>query len=50
MELQDLVSWARQAWVVWLMLAFAGIVWWTFRPKNKERLEDQGMIPFRDDD
>ena len=40
---------ANSLWVVWLMAIFLGIVFWAFRPKNKERFEADGQIPFRDD-
>lgn len=49
MDLNELYIWARQAWVVWLLVLFVGIVFWAFRPKNKTRLEDYGNIPLRDD-
>ena len=32
------------------MIAFLGIVFWAYRPKNKSRFEDCGDIPLRDDD
>lgn len=50
MDLNELVSWARQAWVLWLLILFVGIVFWAFRPKNKQRFEDLGHIPLRDED
>lgn len=40
---------ARSAWVVWLMILFAGVVFWAFRPKNKKRFEEDARIPFRDE-
>ncbi|MGB0697578.1 MAG: cbb3-type cytochrome c oxidase subunit 3 [Rhodospirillaceae bacterium] len=39
----------RQFWGLWLMFIFGGIVWWAFRPKNKDRIEKYGEIPLRDD-
>lgn len=27
-------------WVVWMIVLFAGVVFWAFRPKNKNR-QDQ---------
>ncbi|MBL6958021.1 MAG: cbb3-type cytochrome c oxidase subunit 3 [Rhodospirillales bacterium] len=50
MDLTALLEIARSAWVVWLMILFGGIVFWAFRPKNKKRFEDDGMIPFRDEE
>ena len=47
--MDELVAWARSLWVVWLMLAFLGIVFWAYRPKNKRRFEDDAQIPFRAD-
>ncbi|MGB0682695.1 MAG: cbb3-type cytochrome oxidase subunit 3 [Magnetovibrionaceae bacterium] len=50
MGLEELYAYARQLWVVWLMILFGGIVWWAFRPKNKQKFEEQANIPFKDDD
>lgn len=47
--MEEMVAWARSLWVVWLMLAFAGVVFWAFRPKNKHRFEADAEIPFRED-
>jgi cbb3-type cytochrome oxidase subunit 3 len=36
------------AWyLVMLVAAFLGIVWWAFGAKRKERLERDGEIPFK---
>ena len=48
--MDELVAWARSLWVVWLMLAFLGIVFWAFRPRNRGRFESYGRIPLRDDE
>lgn len=47
--LQELAHWARQLWVVWLMLLFLGIVAWAFWPSRKRDLESKGRIPLEDD-
>lgn len=39
----------RPFWVLWVIMIFTGIVFYAYRPKNKERLEDYGNIPLRDD-
>lgn len=49
MDLESIVQWARQFWVVWLMILFVGIIVWAFRPKNKDKFEEHGSIPFRDE-
>lgn len=49
MTLQDIYLWAREAWVIWMMLLFIGIIAWAFLPRNKDRLERNGMIPFKDE-
>ncbi|MEO5336943.1 MAG: cbb3-type cytochrome c oxidase subunit 3 [Magnetospirillum sp. WYHS-4] len=49
MTLQEIYLWAREAWVVWMMLLFSGIIFWAFRPKNKDRFERNGLIPFKDE-
>ena len=40
----------RPYWVVWLLLLFVGIVFWAFRPRNRKRFEDDGMIPFKNEE
>ncbi len=50
MDLTALAEAARSAWVVWLMVLFLGVVFWAFRPKNRQRFEDDARIPFRDEE
>lgn len=38
----------RPWWLVWLVIFFAAIVFWAYRPCNRRRFEDDGMIPFKD--
>ncbi len=40
----------RPLWVLWMMIVFLGIVFWAYRPKNKDRFQSYGDIPFRNDD
>jgi len=47
MDLQTISEFARQAWVVWLVLLFSSVVFWAFRPSNKKRFEDDAMIIFK---
>jgi cytochrome c oxidase cbb3-type subunit 4 len=49
-SLDQLSDFFRQFWGLWLMLLFLGIVWWAYRPRNKDRFQDDAMIPFRDDE
>ncbi len=49
MDLTALSETASSLWVVWLMILFAGVVFWAFRPKNKKRFEDDAKIPFREE-
>ena len=49
MDLATLVEGLRSLWLVWLILLFAAIMFWAFRPKNKRRFEDDAHIPFKDD-
>lgn len=49
MESYGIVEWLRSLWLIWLVLLFALIVWWAYRPKNKTRFEDDAQIPFRDE-
>jgi cytochrome c oxidase cbb3-type subunit 4 len=39
----------RPFWIIWVIMVFSGIVFYAYRPKNKERLEDYGNIPLKDD-
>jgi len=36
--------------LILFMALFAVVVFWAFRPKNKQKLESYGSIPLRDDD
>ncbi len=47
MEWQHVAELARSLWTVWLVLLFAGIAFYAFRPRNKGRFEDCAQIPFR---
>jgi cytochrome c oxidase cbb3-type subunit 4 len=47
MEWQSVAELARSLWTVWLVLLFAGIAFYAFRPRNKHRFEDCAQIPFR---
>ena len=39
------------AWyLVMLVAAFLGIVWWAFAAKTKKRFEQDGDIPFKETD
>lgn len=49
MDIQMIADFARQAWVVWLMIVFLAIVFWAFRPKNAKRFEEDANIIFKDD-
>ncbi len=49
MDLADVFHWARQLWILWLMLLFAAVLWWAYRPKNRKRFEEDARIPFKDD-
>ena len=31
------------------MLTFFGICWWAYRSRNRQRFEEDGLIPFADD-
>jgi cytochrome c oxidase cbb3-type subunit IV len=50
MTLETISEFFRSLWGGWLMVLFLGIVFYAFRPKNKDRLEAYGEIPLRDDD
>jgi cytochrome c oxidase cbb3-type subunit 4 len=41
---------ARSLWVLWLIILFSAVVFWTFRPKNRKRFENDAQIPFKDED
>ena len=50
MDLQSFWETIASLWVVWLIVLFAGIVFWAYRPKNKKRFEENARIPFKDDE
>ncbi len=31
------------------MLAFFGVAWWAYRPRNRDRFEEDALYPFLDD-
>jgi cytochrome c oxidase cbb3-type subunit 4 len=39
-----------QFWLVGMVIIFLGIVWWAFRPKNRNKWEERGRIPFDDEE
>jgi cytochrome c oxidase cbb3-type subunit IV len=49
-DLSEVMQTLRSLWLVWLVVLFAGIVWWAYRPKNKKRFEEDARIPFKDED
>lgn len=50
MILEQIAEALRSFWGLWLMVLFLGIVFYAFRPKNKDRLQAYGDIPLRDED
>ncbi len=49
MDLDALQEFLGPAWLVWLVVLFCGVMFWVFRPANRERLEGYGAIPLNDD-
>ena len=49
MDLTQIWEALRPLWLVWLIVLFAGVVFWAFRPRNKKRFEEDGKIPFKDE-
>ena len=49
MDIAEFYEVVRSLWVLWLIILFAGIAFWAFRPKNKQRFEDDAQIPFREE-
>ncbi len=49
--MEDFVNtFLRPFWIVLVSVVFTGIVFYAYRPKNKQKLEEHGSIPLRDDD
>jgi cytochrome c oxidase cbb3-type subunit 4 len=46
----EISAFLRQFWGLWLMIFFLGIIVWAYRPKNKDRFDEDAMIPLRDDE
>ena len=49
MDLSGVFEWVRSLWLVWLVVLFALVVWWAYRPKNKKRFEEDALMPFKDE-
>jgi len=49
MQTSELMGTLRSLWLVWLIILFAGIVWWVYRKKNKARFDEAALIPFKDE-
>ncbi len=49
MDLTQIWEMLRPLWLVWLMILFAGVIFWAYRPRNKKRFEEDGMIPFKEE-
>lgn len=49
MEPSGVLAWLRSLWLLWLIVLFALVVWWAYRPKNKKRFEEDARIPFKDE-
>ncbi len=39
-----------QIWLIWLFSIFVAIIAWAMWPRNKEKFERYGRIPFEGDD
>jgi cytochrome c oxidase cbb3-type subunit 4 len=46
MDINDLRGFVTLA----TMLTFLGICWWAYRSGNRERFEEDALIPFADED
>lgn len=50
MDLLSLFPLLRSLWVVWFMALFLGIVGWALWPSRREKMEEHGRIPLREDE
>jgi len=50
MGIEGMIGVLRSLWLVWLVVLFAGVVFWAYRPKNRDRFEKDADIPFRTND
>lgn len=48
-DIAEIAHYARQIWPAWLMLIFAGIAFYAFRPRNRHHFDDCARIPFKAD-
>ena len=46
MDINDI----RGVGTVAALLAFLGVVWWAYGPSRKQRFEEDGNLPFAEDD
>jgi cytochrome c oxidase cbb3-type subunit IV len=50
MDFNEIYQLLRSLWLVWMLVLFAGIVVWVMWPRNKNKLEAQAQIPFKNDE
>ena len=50
MDLDTVFRTSASFWLVWLIVIFAGLVFWTYRPRRKKEMDEYSRIPLRDDD
>ena len=48
--MDSLISFFGSLWVVLGLICFAAIGWWVYRPANRDRMERDSRIIFREDD
>ena len=51
--IQEAAASVRLGWLLGLMtvvfmICFAAWVWWTYRPSNRQRMDDAARLPFKD--
>jgi cytochrome c oxidase cbb3-type subunit 4 len=49
MDLLHFAMGLRPFFLVLMTLIFAGIAWWAYSPRRRERLDTAARIPFTDD-
>ena len=49
MNLESLHELLASLWSVWAVAIFAGIAFWAWRPRNRQRFEQDARIPLNDE-
>ncbi len=47
--MNEILVYTKSGVLIYFVIIFAGIVWWTFSKKNKKKFEESRQIPLNED-